>query len=170
MREQVGEELVRINSGRIMERVLSMPLYQEKDCLYVYVDFNREVKTRALIERALADGKTVAVPKVMRGSMVFIRLTDFSQLGRGYYGIMEPKGGEEVRREDALMLMPGVAFDRQRRRIGYGGGYYDRFLAAHPGIATAALAFGFQVFDEIPAEETDIRPSFVVTEEEILGP
>ncbi len=167
-REQMGEELARINSERILERILSLPLYREKEHLLVYVDFNREVGTHGLIRQAWADGKQVAVPRVRRGVMEFIRLSDFSQLGKGYYGIMEPVGDERVDWADALMIMPGVAFDRELHRIGYGGGFYDRYLEKRGGLSTVALAFDFQVFDQVPAQETDIRPELLVTEREIL--
>ena len=64
--------------------------------------------------------------------------------------------------------MPGVVFDLQRHRVGYGGGFYDRFLEQHPGLTTVALAFEFQVREEVPFEEFDIRPAKVVTERRIL--
>ena len=168
LREQMGEELNRKNSEIIKERILSMPLYQERRPLFIYVDFNREVGTRSLIECALSQGRLVAVPKIKKSSMVFIRLDSLHQLGKGYFGIMEPRGGEEVEDEDALMVMPGVAFDRSLHRIGYGGGYYDRYLAGRPRIKKLALGFDFQVFPEIPSEETDICLDYLVTEKEIL--
>ena len=85
------------------------------------------------IEKAWADGKEIAVPKVQGLDMIFYKLTDFAQLEPGYYGIPEPVSGEIVQWEDALMIMPGVAFDRQNHRVGYGGGFYDRYLEKHPG-------------------------------------
>ena len=65
--------------------------------------------------------------------------------------------------------MPGVAFDEQCHRVGYGGGYYDRYLEKHPGLIHIALAFEFQIFPEVPSEEHDIRPEMIVTENRILG-
>ena len=79
-------------------------------------------------------------------------------------GILEPEEGALADGADALVIMPGVAFDRDRRRIGYGGGYYDRYLAAHPCLPTIAVAFDCQVLDEVPYDEYDIRPQILVTE------
>ena len=70
--------------------------------------------------------------------------------------------------EDALIIMPGVAFDADRRRIGYGGGFYDRYLAVHPGHVTVAAAYEFQVLEQVPSQEQDIRPQLLVTEDRII--
>lgn len=93
-----------------------------------YADYNHEVITRYIIEQAWKDGKEVAVPKVFGKDMVFYRLTDFSQLESGYFGIPEPKeDGETVSWEEAMMVMPGVAFDVNCNRVGYGGGFMTVF-------------------------------------------
>ena len=168
LREQMEEEQLHKYSEMIKENIFSMRVYQERRPLFIYVDFNREVATHSLIESALSQGREVAVPKIRNRSMVFIRIESLHQLGKGYFGIMEPRGGQEVEDEDALMIIPGVAFDRKLHRIGYGGGYYDRYLAAHPRIQKLALGFDFQVFPEIPSEETDICMDYLVTEKEIL--
>ena len=108
----------------------------------------------------------VAVPKVVEKDMVFYKLTDFSQLEPGYFGIPEPASGEIVEWPEALMIMPGVAFDRENHRVGYGGGFYDRYLEKHPQLERVAVAFSFQMLPEVPTEPTDICPQIVVTEEE----
>ena len=77
------------------------------------------------------------------------------------------KDGETVSWEDAMMIMPGVAFDEKCDRVGYGGGFYDRFLEKHPGICRVAVGFSFQILPEVPTEPTDIRPQVVVTEDKI---
>lgn len=109
----------------------------------------------------------MAVPKVVGKDMVFYRLTDFSQLEPGYYGIPEPARGEIVQWEDAMMIMPGVAFDRDNHRVGYGGGFYDRFLEKHPRIERVAVAFSFQILPQVPVEPTDIFPQIIVTESDV---
>ena len=118
-------------------------------------------------QAAWNDGKEVAVPKVVGQDMVFYKLTDFAQLEKGYFGIPEPARGEIVQWEEALMIMPGVAFDRQNHRVGYGGGFYDRFLEKHPYITRVAVAFEFQMMSEVPVEPTDISPEIIVTEKEM---
>jgi len=99
--------------------------------------------------------------------MVFYKLTDFARLEPGYFGIPEPVSGEIVNWSKALMIMPGVAFDRANHRVGYGGGFYDRYLEKHPQLERVAIAFSFQMLPEVPTEPTDICPQIIVTEEEI---
>ena len=154
-------------SRMIADRVTTLPEYKDAKRILAYADYNHEVMTDLIIEAAWRDGKEVAVPKVVGQDMVFYKLTDFAQLEKGYFGIPEPARGEIVQWEEALMIMPGVAFDRQNHRVGYGGGFYDRFLEKHPYITRVAVAFEFQMMSEVPVEPTDISPEIIVTEKEI---
>lgn len=154
-------------SRKIAETVTALPEYSNSRRILAYADYNHEVMTKYIIEAAWNDGKEVAVPKVVGQDMVFYKLTDFAQLEKGYFGIPEPARGEIVQWEEALMIMPGVAFDRQNHRVGYGGGFYDRFLEKHPYITRVAVAFEFQMMSEVPVEPTDISPEIIVTEKEI---
>lgn len=169
LRKQCTDEEVEAKSRKITEMVKELPQFKNADRILAYADYNHEVCTCYLIEEAWKAGKTVAVPKVVGKDMEFHILTDFNQLEPGYFKIPEPVSGEIVDWEDALMIMPGVAFDRSCNRVGYGGGFYDRFLEKHPGIFRLAVAFDFQVLEEVPTEETDIVPQIVATEKEILG-
>lgn len=153
-------------SQAITRRVAALPAFRRAERILVYADYNHEVMTGYLIEEAWKAGKEVAVPKVVGKDMVFYKLTDFSQLEPGYFGIPEPARGEIVEWPQALMLMPGVAFDRNNNRCGYGGGFYDRYLETHPEVERVALAFDFQIVDAVPTEPTDICPQIVVTEKE----
>lgn len=151
-------------SQMIADRVTTLPEYKDAKRILAYADYNHEVMTGFIIEAAWRDGKEVAVPKVVGQDMIFYKLTDFAQLEKGYFGIPEPAGGEIVQWEDAMMVMPGVAFDRENHRVGYGGGFYDRFLEKHPCIRRVAVAFEFQMLPEVPTEPTDISPEIIVTE------
>lgn len=153
-------------SRMITDRVTALSAFQKAERVLAYADYNHEVMTGFLIEEAWKAGKEVAVPKVVGKDMVFYKLTDFGQLEPGYFGIPEPARGEIVEWEDALMIMPGVAFDRENHRVGYGGGFYDRFLEKHPSIGRLAVAFDFQMLLEVPVEPTDIFPQILVTEKE----
>ena len=146
-------------SGRILSYVCSLKEYQEADLIYCYVDYNHEVRTWPIMERAMKDGKQVAVPRVDGSAMDFYRITGREDLESGYSGILEPKQGLPVVSEEdfaggagrrALFLMPGVAFDREHHRVGYGGGFYDRYLEARPQLVTAALAYECQMFETVP--------------------
>lgn len=167
-RKEHSDTWIEEKSRRITELLAALPEYEDADRIMAYADYNHEVITRYIIEQSWKDGKEVAVPKVFGKDMVFYRLTDFSQLESGYFGIPEPKeDGETVSWEDAMMVMPGVAFDENCNRVGYGGGFYDRFLEKHPGIRRVAVGFSFQILSEVPTEPTDIRPQVIVTEEKI---
>ena len=144
-------------SQRLGELLAEAPLYRQAKTLYGYLPYNQEVRTVPMLQRALAEGKRVAVPKCYGDEMRFIYLEDLSQVEKGYCGIPEPIADEPVADDPtALVLMPGLAFDPQGRRIGYGGGFYDKFLAAEPNHPTLALCYAFQMVDEIPTEEFDV--------------
>ena len=131
--------------------------YKAAKTIYGYLPYNQEVRTVPMLEQALRDGKRVAVPKVYGDEMKFLYLDDLTKVEKGYAGIPEPIADEPVADDDtALVLMPGLAFDPQGHRIGYGGGFYDKFLAAEPGHPTLALCYEFQILPKLDTEEHDI--------------
>ena len=131
--------------------------YKNAKTIYGYLPYNQEVRTVPMLEQALKDGKKVAVPKVYGDEMKFLYLDDLSKVSKGYAGIPEPIADEPVADDEtALVLMPGLAFDPAGHRIGYGGGFYDKFLAAEPNHPTLALCYEFQMLPELHTEEHDI--------------
>ncbi|MGI6010389.1 MAG: 5-formyltetrahydrofolate cyclo-ligase [Ruminococcus sp.] len=163
-RKEASDEMIRNASSRIFEKLLQTDAFQQSGWLFTYMDFNREVMTGELIEKAWKMGKRVAVPKVTGKDMNFYEITSFNQLEPGYFQIPEPVNCPRADGEDAFLVIPGVAFDKKRHRIGYGQGFYDRYLSIHNRHKTAAVAFDFQVFDEVPFEALDITPQALVTE------
>ena len=149
--------------------------YRDAPVVLAYVDCKHEVGTSAIIEAALRDGKRVAVPKVAGKVMNFFYISSLeNDLEDGYYGIREPVEGlapadGDADTEGSIIIMPGVAFDESRHRVGYGGGFYDRYLEAHKTLKTVALAFEFQIRDEVPFEEFDILPEKIVTEKRVIS-
>ncbi len=133
------------------------PLYRQAKTVYGYLPYNQEVRTVPMLEQALRDGKAVAVPKVYGDTMRFILLTDLSRVAPGYAGIPEPLDDGPVADDPtALVLMPGLAFDPQGSRMGYGGGFYDKFLQQEPDHPTLALCYDFQMLPALQTEEHDI--------------
>ena len=131
--------------------------YQAAKTIYGYLPYNQEVRTVPMLEQALMDGKRVAVPKVYGDEMKFLYLDDLSKVETGYAGIPEPiDNGPIANDPTALVLMPGLAFDPQGHRIGYGGGFYDKFLSAEPNHPTLALCYEFQMLPKLDTEEHDI--------------
>lgn len=174
LRAAHSDEEIHAMSLKVRDLVLELPEYQEADTIFAYVDCKHETETEDLIRSAWADKKRVAVPKVVGQNMKFYYITSLEDdLEEGYFGIREPfeqnPADEAADKPGTLMLMPGVAFDEQRHRIGYGGGFYDRYLEAHPSLATAALAFEFQIKEEVPYESFDILPNRIVTEKRVIG-
>lgn len=151
-RAMTEEEIVS-RSMALTEKFLSTDAYRQAKTIYGYLSYNQEVRTGPLLAQALKDGKAVAVPKVCGEEMRFILMTDLDAVAKGYAGIPEPIADGPIAQDPtALVLMPGLAFDRQGRRLGYGGGFYDKFLAAEPNHPKIALCYDFQL---LPALETD---------------
>ncbi len=150
-------------SRKLGELFFQTELYRQAKTIYGYLPYNQEVRTVPILEQALRDGKCVAVPKVYGEEMRFICMYDLSRVEPGYAGIPEPiDDGPVASDRTALVLMPGLAFDPQGHRVGYGGGFYDRFLAAEPDHPTIALCYRFQMLPELETEEFDIPVEFVL--------
>ncbi len=144
-------------STALGQKLFKTQMYQDASVIYGYLPYNQEVRTLPILEQALADGKRVAVPKVYGEEMRFIYISDFTQVEKGFGGIPEPIADEPVARDPhALVIMPGLAFDAQGHRIGYGGGFYDRFLAQEPEHPTVALCYEFQMLSSVETEEFDV--------------
>ena len=144
-------------SAALAQKFFASKLYREADTIYGYLPYNQEVRTVPMLEQALLDGKRVAVPKVYGEEMRFIFMSDLTKVEKGYAGIPEPGCDEPVAEDPAaLVLMPGLAFDPQGHRIGYGGGFYDKFLEQEPNHPTLALCYDFQMLPALETEEHDI--------------
>ena len=155
-RAMTEEEIVE-RSNALAEKFYNTPAYQAASTIYGYLPYNQEVRTVPMLQRALDEGKRVAVPKVYGEEMRFIYLEDLTQVSKGYAGIPEPIADAPVAEDkQALVLMPGLAFDPQGHRIGYGGGFYDKFLAKEPHHPTLALCYEFQMQAHLDTEEFDI--------------
>ena len=153
----MSEEDIVQRSTQLGELFLASEAYRQAKTVYGYLPYNQEVRTVPMLERAMMDGKRVAVPKVYGDTMRFIYLEDLSKVEKSPMGIPEPiADGPVADDKTALVLMPGVAFDKAGHRIGYGGGYYDKFLAAEPDHPTVALCYAFQMLAHLDTEEFDI--------------
>ena len=175
LRRAIGEkkrsltaEQIAAASGELTEKFLAHPAYRAAGSLYGYLSYNQEVRTADILAQALRDGKRVAVPKVYGDEMKFLWLDDLSAVAPGAYGIPEPVANGPVANDSAaLVLMPGLAFDRAGHRMGYGGGFYDKYLSAHPGHPTLALCYGFQLLPHVDTEAHDIPVDHVIWSDSI---
>jgi 5-formyltetrahydrofolate cyclo-ligase len=163
-------------SERIVRRFMDLPEYEKAGTVMFYVDVRDEVRTRQALPEALASGKRIVVPYCLDGELELFWLENMEELELGMYRILEPK--VELRDITAkrltptdldLVMVPGVAFDRNGGRTGHGKGYYDKLLQhARKDAPLIALSFECQLFDEIPAESHDIFMDKVVTEDAVF--
>jgi 5-formyltetrahydrofolate cyclo-ligase len=176
-------------SRMIIDKLLESKELNDADSVLVYCSYLSEVDTHTLIERLLYKGKRVYCPKVTdpkNGIMEFYEVRGMKDLTEGYHGIPEPVTmdryvtGEamhdldlnhtDMLHTDTLMILPGVAFDRDCNRIGYRGGFYDRYIPRIRGAYLIALAFEEQISEDIfPMESHDIKPDAIYTQARIIG-
>ncbi len=156
-------EQIDLCGKRLTEKALESELFRNATSLYGYLPYNQEVRTWELLRAAQAAGKRVAVPKVYGDTMRFLWLDDLDAVSLGYCGIPEPVADEpEADDPHALVLMPGLAFDPQGNRMGYGGGFYDKFLAKEREHPTLALCYGFQMLPHLETDDHDIPVDQVI--------
>lgn len=164
-------------SRRIWENLKKQKEFSDAEIVLVYMDYRSEVMTAGLVEELLSQGsgKRVFAPKVEGLDIAFYEMNAMEDLLPGYQGIREPLQSERglftVHRMHAhkcLLLLPGAAFDRSLSRIGYGKGFYDRFLERFPDVTKAGLAFDCQIAKKIPTEAHDRKADMIVTETEVI--
>ena len=173
LRDGLNEQQRRMGSLKVADRIIGHQWFYQAEHLLIFVSYGSEIDTSEIILEALRKGKKVYVPKVEGDIMHFYRIGSLDELVEGYKGIREPDGTseryDEAKRLEAgervLMIMPGAAFDSLRNRIGYGKGFYDKYLADKEELQIYTIGIGFacQMVEEIPTEENDIKPYQVIT-------
>jgi len=174
-RSSLKKEEVIQKSLSIKSKLSSLPEYINSQVRMFYISFRNEVETQDMIQESLDNGKRVIIPVVVKGdkNLLLSELKSFDELYTSTYGILEPK--EEflrpVNAQDIdIVIVPGVAFDENGYRIGYGGGYYDRLIKRLPhSCKTIAIAFEVQVIDSVPHESHDMKVDMIITEDRIIN-
>ena len=174
VRDALPPERIRELSDRICELALQLQAIRDSAVLMAFLSFGSEVSTDAIIQWAWRQGKGIYVPLCRPGERRIdpYRIESFGDVEPGHFGIREPKPHRQTPQAigdiDAI-LVPAVAFDRRGYRVGYGGGYYDRFLPElDPRAVRVGLAFSCQLVDAVPAGTHDIPVDFIVTEEAVI--
>ena len=166
-----GEDVVN-NSRIIRDKIIGLDVYKQSKVIFIYMDFKNEVMTSDLIKHMLFEKKRVVVPYTDTVSTVLIpsEITGESDLKLNSFGYSEPKKVSPVNIEEIdLVIVPGLVFDKNLNRIGFGKGYYDRILNKLKASARkVAVAHDFQVLEEIPAEEHDVKMDMIITEKSIM--
>jgi 5-formyltetrahydrofolate cyclo-ligase len=175
VRNAMAREAVASGSLAIVKRLTELDQIRQASTLMVYLSFGSEVLTDDLILWGWGEGKRLAVPlcRPVSRKLIACRIEGFDELELGHYGIREPRANlirpippDEI---DAV-IVPAVAFDRQGHRLGYGGGYYDRFLPGAPRAMRIGVAFARQIVAKIPTDPHDVGMDRIVTEREIIVP
>ena len=174
-RRTLDPETLKTNSGCIVQKVKALEAFRRARCVLVYLSIRGEVETDTLVQAALDAGKIVCVPVIVAetGALNISRLPRLDiEFKKGPSGIREPAERflkwvppEEV----DLVIMPGLAFDREGGRIGYGKGYFDRLLdRLKQDASRVGLAFDFQIYDSLPQDASDRRVQTIITETQVI--
>ncbi len=185
-RDKLKQEDVFTMSDKILKTIKQFPEWEQAEVIYTYVSFGKEVDTISLIKECFKEGKKVAVPKVLgKGKMEFFYISSIEELKRSSWGILEPEGIEEKlaipfsfenisfikeQEKQLFIIIPGVGFDKKLNRLGYGGGFYDRYLKQYGvhNFLKISLAFPIQIKENILFEKHDICMDRIVTPEGIF--
>ncbi|WP_020526837.1 5-formyltetrahydrofolate cyclo-ligase [Flexithrix dorotheae] len=163
-RSRLTSEEVANYSKVICEKIWDFVVRNKIDIIHTYLPIKNEVDTYALIERALLNEKIIIVPKTLADRAIEnLHLKSVEHLVRGKFNTLHP--GEEIKYEGKidLIIIPGLGFDQKNNRLGFGAGYYDKFLRSQPNAVKMGIAYPFQLLDEIPSEPHDIKMDLVIS-------
>lgn len=172
LRKSFSPEEKAEKDANILNKILSSGLYRESRTLLCYVSTEEEIDTHALIRQAVADGKQVAVPYCISGTreMQFYRISSLEELVPRTFGVLEPVAREENKLVDysgSICILPGIVFDRYGYRLGYGGGYYDRFLSQHYREATLGVCYEECFVSRLNHGRYDVACKLIVTDQSV---
>lgn len=172
-RKTISREEHKEFSDNIIDKVLESQAYKKAKTIMTFVSTPAEVNTHKFIEKAIKDGKVITVPITVAETKELkpSQIKSLDELEIGFYDILSPKK-EFIRYVDPdqidLVIVPGLGFEKSGYRVGYGGGYYDRFLSKLPNVIKLAIAFDLQILDEVPKEDFDIPVDYIYTEDRII--
>jgi 5-formyltetrahydrofolate cyclo-ligase len=169
-RKSLSSEEKKLKDQSIYKQVISDKDYIAADSVFLFLSFGSEINTNIIIQNALDHNKRVFLPKVVGENIELFEVENFENLKRSKYGILEPNA--HCKRIDNcgidFILMPGLAFDQSGGRVGYGGGFYDRYISSLPKdeeIAKVAIAYDFQIVDHVPMSKYDIPVDRIIVDE-----
>lgn len=158
--------------GKIKDFLLSLNEYKKADLLLCYASLPEEIETDGIINAALGDGKRVALPRCAdsKGNMAFYLIESLDELSVGTFGVREPVPAcpEVIDFKNSLAVVPGLCFDMHGNRLGYGRGYYDRFLKIYTSLSVG-LCYNSLVKNNIPVNDYDKKVALLITEEGIIN-
>lgn len=151
-------------SEQICRQLETFPPFLQAETIYFYYPMRKEADLLPLAQWAMKQDKTIGFPKTRDSEMNFFCTRSLHEFKEGRFHVMEPESGCMLTADSALILTPGVVFDKNKNRMGYGKGYYDRYAKRFPRCMRVGIAYGFQIADTIPADELDVPMDAIVTE------
>ena len=168
-RRKLSPEYVHQKSKHIQNKIYNSKWYKNADVIMIYVSFENEVETHDIINCALKSGKRVIVSVCTEGNtLIPVEITSLNDMIPNKYSILEPSVIKKYTGNIDVVLVPGIAFDRAFNRVGFGCGYYDRFLSEYTDALKVGLCFNDQICYVIETDDNDIPMDIIVTDEEIM--
>ena len=166
-RDGLSLDFMKITSKEIQENLRKIDLYRNAKTIGAYYSIGSEVKTQDILQEILNAGKELALPKVVKDDLVFKKISNFAELEPGNFSVMEPKDKCEVVKNLDVILVPAIALSKDGFRLGYGFGYYDKYLHGKKSTAIA-LSYAKQVIRSFPVDDHDVKMNFIVTEDKVI--
>tara|TARA_B110000014_G_scaffold6205_1_gene4651 strand:- start:48 stop:608 length:561 start_codon:yes stop_codon:yes gene_type:complete len=166
-RDSTSFDLMGIHSEKILSKLMKTKIISEAESIGCYYSIGSEVQTVGLITRLLDEKKRVSLPKISSDTMSFRIIDDLSKLDKGEFDIPEPKDNSPIQEKHDVILVPCVGLDGKGNRVGYGQGFYDKYLEGNDAIKIA-LSYSKQIVKSIPITDEDIRMDWIITEKDII--
>ena len=166
-RDSTSYDLIKLSSQKIHNKLKQLEVFRKAKRIACYYPIGSEVMTQDIMQELLGDGKEICLPKVVGDMLNFRKIEGLNDLEKGNFGIMEPKEKCPIVENIDVVLVPTVGITKNGTRLGYGYGYYDRFLSSS-NAKTISLTFSKQMVKSIPSSENDIKIDWVVTEDEVF--
>lgn len=172
-RDSLSAEMRQAFSDIITNKVIELEEYKQAETILCYVSCRREVRSVELIENSLKEGKAVGVPKVEGDDMCFYKIMSMDDLEPGYFGVLEPKTCKPIEEtNNSLVIVPGLVFDLDLNRIGYGKGFYDRYFQKAETVGNSlikcGISYDMQICDRIETNQYDRHLDMIITEKRII--
>ncbi|HEV2193366.1 MAG TPA: 5-formyltetrahydrofolate cyclo-ligase [Nitrosopumilaceae archaeon] len=166
-RDGLSLDFMKITSKEIQDNLRKIESYRNAKTIGGYYSIGSEVRTQDILQEILNAGKELALPKVVKNDLVFKKISSFSELEQGNFSVMEPKDRCEIVKHLDVVIVPAIALSKDGFRLGYGFGYYDRYLHGKKS-TTIALSYAKQVIKSFSNDVHDVKMNFIVTEDRVI--
>ncbi len=166
-RDSTSYEFTQISSKKIQKKLQKLDFFREAKTIGAYYSIGSEISTKNILQDILNDAKDLSLPKVVDDNLIFKKISSLKDLEKGSFSILEPKENCADTSDLDVILVPSIAMTPNGQRLGYGYGYYDRYLSSTKS-KTITLTYSKQVVRYIPETETDVKIDYIITENETL--